>query len=186
MLVAVGSVNPLKVAAVREAFTRVWPDRPWRVTGVEVNSDGSDQPLRDPDCIAEARNRARTALTALDAEYGVGLYAELHRIGEHWFDTGWVVVVAADGTESIGSTIQMPAPPQMMEIVEQVTEELDDDDADATGGPAAPGMAAGGFSESSESHADLMSHRAVVPTSGYTDGVVSALVRFVHPDLFQR
>ena len=42
--VAVGSKNPVKLAAVRQAFFRAFPDRPLVCVGHDVPSGVSDQP----------------------------------------------------------------------------------------------------------------------------------------------
>jgi inosine/xanthosine triphosphatase len=100
MKIAVGSENPTKIEAVKNAFTIVWPEESWDVTGHNVGSDISDQPMSDEESIQGAKNRARKALELTKADFGVGLEGGLQQIGEYWFDSGWIVVVNKEMRES--------------------------------------------------------------------------------------
>jgi len=51
MKVAVGSKNPVKIACVKEAFEKAFPDIAWEVEGVEVASGVADQPMSDIESI---------------------------------------------------------------------------------------------------------------------------------------
>lgn len=73
MKVAVGSKNPVKIAAVREAFTKVWPKKHFVFEGVAVSSGVSNQPMSDEESFRGARNRAERAMKQIDADFGVGL-----------------------------------------------------------------------------------------------------------------
>ena len=59
--VVVGSKNPVKLAAVRKAFFRAFPDRPLVCVGHDVPSGVPDQPWgRDGDAEGRAPARARS------------------------------------------------------------------------------------------------------------------------------
>ena len=66
--VLVGSVNPVKIGAVRDAFAPHYPDV--AVEGIEVASGVPAQPVND-ETFAGAENRA-LALARLNAERGLG------------------------------------------------------------------------------------------------------------------
>ena len=117
MKIAVGSKNPVKIACVKEAFEKVFPDIAWEVEGVDVASGVPDQPMSDVESITGARNRAQGARDALGADYGVGLEGGLQEIENNWFDSGWIVIVDAAGNEGMGSTIRMLTPEKMMEMI---------------------------------------------------------------------
>ncbi|WP_255169762.1 inosine/xanthosine triphosphatase [Natrononativus amylolyticus] len=68
MHVAVGSTNPVKVAAVERALERYEPT----VSSVDVDSGVAEQPRSVAETIDGAETRARRALES-GAEYGVGL-----------------------------------------------------------------------------------------------------------------
>jgi len=72
--VAVGSKNPVKVAAVRQAFFRAFPDRPLVCVGHDVPSGVSDQPWGRDETRQGALQRAHGALLAeAGADYAVGV-----------------------------------------------------------------------------------------------------------------
>lgn len=175
MKVAVGSKNPVKISAVKQAFEIVFPDETWIVEGVDVKSGISDQPMSDRECIRGAKNRAKRAMKKLNADFGVGLEGGLHKIDKRWFDTGWMVVLDKKGQEGIGSTIRMRTPDKMMKYIHE-------------------GMELGHVndlifkkknSKQAEGHFGLMTGNKITRTSAYVDGIVSALVSFLHPDLFK-
>lgn len=174
MKVSVGSKNPVKIAAVREAFLKIFPDEPWEVVGVEVASGVSDQPMSDEESILGARNRATGSLKAIHADYGVGLEGGLQEISGLWFDNGWIVVVDKRGNEGVGSTIKIPTPAKIMELIQKGIEL----------GVANDMIFKTENSKQSEGHFGLMTQNAITRTSGYRDGVIAALSRFVHPHLF--
>lgn len=180
MKVIVGSTNPVKIEAVRLAFARVWPQQFWEFQGISVSSGISNQPMSDEESIAGARNRARNALdvyTALetpDVAYGVGLEGGIQRIGTHYYDSGWCVVLDKHGREGIGSTIRLIVPPRMMRMIEQGMEL----------GEVIDIVFQQQNSKQSNGHFGLMTNNAVTRPGAYADGVVSALARFLHNDLF--
>lgn len=76
MDVAVGSTNPVKVEAVERTLERYEPT----VTAVAVGSGVSEQPWSIAETVAGAETRARRALEATDATYGVGLEGGVARL----------------------------------------------------------------------------------------------------------
>ena len=69
--VSVGSTNPTKVGAARRIFAELFPDL--EVIGISVPSGVPDQPVGEEATIQGALNRAKAALAATGAEWGVGL-----------------------------------------------------------------------------------------------------------------
>jgi non-canonical (house-cleaning) NTP pyrophosphatase len=95
-------------------------------------------------------------------------------IGTHWFDSGWAVVVDAEGREGIGSTLRLSVPPLMMEMITQGREL----------GEVIDIVFQQRNSKQSVGHFGLMTNNALTRTNAYADGVVSALARFLHPEVF--
>lgn len=174
MKIAVGSLNPVKIEATKLAFEKVWPSEVWTLTGYAVPSKVPDQPLSDEETITGAKNRARAALEKSQADYGVGIEGGLQHIGGQWFDCGWVAVVSRVRDVGIGSSARIITPPKMMEKIlagKELGEVIDD------------------FFKTSNAkqlngHFGLMTNNAITRTSGYVDGVIMALARFLHPQLF--
>lgn len=174
-LIAVGSLNSVKIEAVRLAFSALWPDEAWRVEGVGVPSGVRDQPMSDEESIRGVRNRATLAREKLDADYGVGLEEGIHEIGDLAFDCGWVTVRDRNGREGIGSTAKISTPPRMMKMIKSGMEL----------GAVNDVVFGAVNSKHGDGHFGLMTKNVITRTSGYRDGVVMALSRFVHPDLFE-
>ncbi|WP_254522350.1 inosine/xanthosine triphosphatase [Natrinema caseinilyticum] len=76
MEVAVGSTNPVKIDAVERTLERYDPT----VTAVDVDSGVGEQPRTVDETVRGAENRARRALAATDADYGVGLEGGIARL----------------------------------------------------------------------------------------------------------
>ena len=66
MIVAVGSLNPVKIQATLNAFKKFWPDKSWKIIGIETPSGVSDQPMSDNEYI-------KGAFKKIKADFGVGL-----------------------------------------------------------------------------------------------------------------
>jgi inosine/xanthosine triphosphatase len=172
--IAVGSTNPVKIDAVRLAFAAMWPEQSWKVQGISVPSGVSTQPMSDLECIHGARNRAKGALAVSDAAYGVGLEGGLQLIGEWWFDSGWIVVIDRNDQEGVGSTAKIIVPPQMIVMVHQGMEV----------GEAGDALFQQQNSKQAQGHFGLLTNNAITRTKAYTDGVLTALARFVYPQIF--
>ena len=108
MKVAVGSQNPVKVAAVKAAFSHQWPE--CEVVGVSVDTGVSEMPMSDAECIAGARNRAHAVLDAQDVDYGVGLEGGVNQEPVGLMLLGWVVIVHRDGREGVACSAKIPLP----------------------------------------------------------------------------
>lgn len=106
--VAVGSANPVKLGAVRAVLA--WAAPAATVEPITVPSGVPDQPFGDEDTIRGARNRARAAREALDADLGVGLEGGVVDGPDGMRSCAWCVVVHRDGREGVGGSLAMPLP----------------------------------------------------------------------------
>src|SRR5690606_8175876 len=122
--IAIGSTNPVKINATRLAFKKIFPDKKITIKGINVPSGVSDQPMSDAECIKGARNRAKEAMKELGADYGVGIEGGLNKLGDIWFDCGWIVILDKNGREGIGSSVKMKTPEKMVEMVIEKKMEL--------------------------------------------------------------
>ncbi len=175
MKVAVGSKNPVKVNAVKLAFEAVWPDQQWEVYGQEVSSGVSDQPMSIAESIKGSRTRAKVALEQMGGDYGVGLEGGIFEESKLFFDGGWIVVRDTNGREGIGATPQIPVPEAMMRLIRE-GKEL---------GVVCDILFKEKNSKQAGGHFGLMTNNLITRTDGYKDGVIMALTRFLHPDLFE-
>lgn len=108
MKIAVGSTNPVKVAAVRQVVLRQWPDA--EVVALEVSTGISAMPMSDAESQAGARNRALAALAQTHADLGVGLEGGVNPEAIGLVLHGWVVVVDGNGRTGIGGAGRLPLP----------------------------------------------------------------------------
>ncbi|MEP6618700.1 MAG: inosine/xanthosine triphosphatase [bacterium] len=114
--VAVGSLNPVKVGAVRETIARLAPGA--RVDGIAVPSGVPDQPWGDDETIRGAVTRARAAREALDADWGIGIEGGVVASGDGTVRTNaWAAVVSRDGRVGVGGSLSLELPPRVADLV---------------------------------------------------------------------
>lgn len=176
MTIAVGSKNPTKINAVREAYKLVWPDETIEIITIDSPSGVSNQPVTDKESIKGATNRAKHALKNGKADFGVGLEGGIQKVGNEYFDCGWIVVIDKKGNRGIGSSIRMQTPPIMIKMIHEQNLEL---------GVINDILFNTKNSKQATGHFGLMTKDALTRTSAYRDGVISALTRFIHPRLYE-
>lgn len=113
--IAVGSKNPVKLAATGAVFSNAFEG--CRVEAIAVPSGVPDQPFGDAETIAGARARALAARAALDADFGVGLEGGVVEDGEAMRSCAWCVIVHRDGREGVGGSLAMPLPPAVATMI---------------------------------------------------------------------
>jgi inosine/xanthosine triphosphatase len=107
--IAVGSTNPVKIAAVQALADRVFPGA--NVSGVNIVSGVSAQPWGDAETRLGALNRARAALVAISADLGVGLEGGIVETEMGLMTCAWCVIVDRNGQRGVGGGVHMPVPP---------------------------------------------------------------------------
>ncbi|HET9423778.1 MAG TPA: inosine/xanthosine triphosphatase [Gemmatimonadaceae bacterium] len=114
--VAVGSKNPVKLAAVRAVLLRLAPGM--QVEPIAVASGVPDQPFGDEETIRGARARARAAREALDADFGVGLEGGVVEMPDGTMRTcAWAAVVSRGGRHGVGGSLAMPLPDSVATLI---------------------------------------------------------------------
>lgn len=167
--VAVGSLNPVKIAAVNAAVQRVWPMAV--VVGVAVESGVSSQPLSDEEAIAGATQRARLARAVGSADLGVGLEGNTVDTGYGMFTTGWAAVTDRVGTVSLGSSGRLPLPDFVAQAVRQ-GQEL---------GPLMDELAGERNTKQRQGAVGILTNGLVTRQAALEIAVLYALARFLHP-----
>lgn len=176
MQVAVGSLNPVKIEAVRLAFTALWPSEGWLVRGCSVTSSVPNQPMSDDETRQGAKARATAAIAMLGADYGVGLEGGLQQIDDTWVNCGWVHIVDSKGDHGIGATLKMIVPPALMRYVLN-GHEL---------GHACDVVFDHSNTKQDNGFFGLMTDNAIHRTGAFRDAVIAALASFLHPELMVR
>ncbi len=115
MKIAVGSTNPVKVAAVKSIVSQLWPEA--EIQSVDVPTGVSEMPMSDEETITGARNRARAARLAINADLGFGLEGGVHSDPIGLMLQGWVVVTDGNGREGVAGAGRLPLPPMIADRV---------------------------------------------------------------------
>lgn len=113
--IAVGSANPVKLAAARAVLGSFAPRA--SIEGRAVPSHVPDQPFGDEETIRGARTRAILAREALDADLGVGLEGGVVDGPGGMRTCAWCVLVHRDGREGVGGSLAMPLPDGVAALV---------------------------------------------------------------------
>ncbi|HEU4565066.1 MAG TPA: inosine/xanthosine triphosphatase [Gemmatimonadaceae bacterium] len=119
-LVAVGSTNPVKIAAVRAVIAPLAPGA--EVRGIGVASSVPNQPWGDEETIRGARTRAASARERLDADLGFGIEGGVVDAPEGVRTCAWAAVVDRHGTAATGGSLAMPLPPSVAAALRAGTE----------------------------------------------------------------
>lgn len=115
MKVAVGSMNPVKVAAARSVIERVWPGA--TIASVSVPSGVRAMPMSDAECQEGAKNRATAAQQVAQANLGIGIEGGVHESeGQLWL-TAWTVIVDGRGRVGMGSSGRLILPPSIAQRI---------------------------------------------------------------------
>lgn len=90
MKIAVGSRNPVKLAAARSVLGRVYPAA--AIVPVEVASGVSANPLSDEEAIRGAVARAKRAAALARADLGIGMEGSTTVVDGRFLTAGWAAV----------------------------------------------------------------------------------------------
>jgi inosine/xanthosine triphosphatase len=110
--IAVGSANPVKVAAVRSVMERVYGDV--RITAIDVSSGVPPQPREDQTHQGSV-NRAKAALGGHDM--AVGIEAGVFEMLDGLYDIQHCTIISKDGRETYGQGSGFRYPDSIAELV---------------------------------------------------------------------
>lgn len=174
MNIIIASRNPVKIEAVRLGYAAMFPGAEFDVSGVDVPSGVSDQPMTDAETLTGARNRAENARRAApDAGLWVGIEGGIEDgpSGMHAF--AWVVVLGARSGEARTGTFTLPG-----EVARLVREGVELGHADD--------IVFGRTNSKQEDGAvGLLTDGLIDRTAYYEHAVVLALIPFLKLDLYE-
>ncbi len=177
MKILVGSKNPVKIESVREAFSYYFDSLD--VSGLEVDSKVSAQPINH-ETFTGAKNRAdelflRAKEDNLSIDYFVGIEGGIIEEHDQWFALGCICIRNSKGETSLGTSALFPLPSIIVnellngkELGHVIDEIANDENTKQKGG--AIGYLTNGIINRKEL---------------YKQGIISALVTFLHPSLYQ-
>ena len=173
-IIVIASQNPVKIQAVREGFTRMFPHEQFEYRSVSTSSGVSDQPYSDEETQRGAYNRASSAVhLEPQADFWVGIEGGIEDHGIEMAAYAWIVVLAADmiGKSRTGTFY---LPPQVAELIHQGKELGEADD-----------IVFGRSNSKQENGAiGLLTGDVIDRLQLYEHAVVLALVPFKNPALY--
>ena len=110
MVIFIGSKNPVKIEAVKEAFSKYYSDI--KIISHSVESDVSDQPVGE-DTFKGAENRAQNLQSydnLKEADYYVGIEGGIAKEYNRWFAFGCMCIIDKEGNQSFGITAHFELP----------------------------------------------------------------------------
>lgn len=176
MKVLVGSVNPVKVGAVRDVFEPHFPGV--EVAGIEAPSGVAAQPVGD-DTFAGAENRARAlagrhAERALGAEFCVGLEGGIAQFYGRWFAFGAICIADAAGRLGFGVSPLFELPQEIVVAL------LKGDEL----GHVMDRLAGEHNTKQRGGAVGILTGGRITRRELYAQGVAMALIPFLNPELF--
>jgi inosine/xanthosine triphosphatase len=126
MKIVVASTNPVIVQAVRNGFTRMFPEADFEIVTVSVPSGVNDQPRSSAETLQGALNRTRNAAGLHpQADYWVGVEGGIELEGEGFAGEmcafAWIVVQSPERLGK-GCTGRFYLPPAVADLVRQGVE----------------------------------------------------------------
>ena len=170
---AVGSTNPAKVAAVREALATLAPG--CEVSGIEVPSGVGHQPFGDTATRAGSLERARKALLVSGADVAFGLEGGVELDGEQVWLLSWVAAIDPAGRQGYASGLRMLLPPALAAGLRAGTEL----------GTLVDGLFGVKDSKTASGAIGLLTAGAVSRTDAFADLVAMSLAPWIHPDHYR-
>lgn len=173
--VLVASQNPVKIKAVGNAFTRMFPDQEFRLKSTSVISGVSDQPLTDEETLQGAINRAVNAREKeRSADFWVGIEGGIEFREEDALAFAWIVTLSADMIGK-GRTGSFYLPPGVAKLVREGKELGEADD-----------IVFGREDSKRQNGAIGILTGDVIDRAGlYEHGAIMSLILFKYPELFR-
>ena len=120
--IVVASKNPVKAAAIQGAFTRLFPEQPFKVEGFSAASGVSDQPLSDQETKLGATNRVmKIRRTFPNADLWAGLEGGIAETDEGMCAFAWIVVAWANN-QGAARTATFPLPDAIAKLIREGAE----------------------------------------------------------------
>lgn len=173
--VAVGTQNPVKVQAVRDAISEVWPTAD--CFGCRVESGVSAQPRSEDEAIKGATNRATASCERFDADLGIGLEGYTVDTSHGMFLSAWIAIVRQDDLSlpsvpvGLGSSGRLLVPEVLAERIRN-GDEL---------GPLMDQVTSQQHTKQKQGAVGILTNGLIDRQEALRIGVLCALARFVSP-----
>ncbi len=173
--VIVGSNNPVKLAATKEAFAQSFPDEEFEFLTFSAPSGVSDQPMDQTETKQGALNRTEACKSEHpEADLYVGLEGGLEKIeGEYWA-FAWMCVLSGSGSKGFGRTSSFLLPSKVSELINKGAEL----------GTATDIVSNETNSKHKGGIIGILTNETITRKDFYRDAMVLALIPFVKPELY--
>jgi inosine/xanthosine triphosphatase len=182
--IIVASTNPVKIAAVKNGFRKMFSDKKFNIEGISVSSSVSHQPRTNVETEKGAVSRVENAKKARpDADYWVGIEggtSDLPAGRQACQKTpdmeafAWVVIESKEGQVGKGKTGTFLLPPKVAKLIHMGKELGEADDIVFGQTDSKQKMGAVG----------LLTNNVIDRTTYYTHAVILALIRFKNEKIF--
>ena len=172
--VIVGSKNPVKVGAVNQALSAIFPDHNVECLGVNAPSQVADQPMTSEETRLGAINRVKYCQQHHQADYYVAIEGGVDNLTDGPVTFAYIVITKGSQS-SMGRSAMLPLPPVVYQALQQ-GEELGHvmDRLFNTENVKQKGGAIGLLTNGLESR-----------MSNYTQAITLAMAPFLQPQLFK-
>lgn len=170
--IAIGSENPVKVAAAEAILGRAFAAA--RFMAITVSSGISEQPWGDDETRQGALQRAYMALRQTQADYGLGLEGGVKETPVGLMTCAWCAIVDTRGKVGYGGGANILLPPKVAGMLRQEGELGPAMDAliqahNTKQGPGAIGILTNGLSSRQAAYEQLVAMAAAPFVTGYYD-----------------
>jgi len=173
--IVVASTNPVKIQAVKNGFSKMFPTLPFAVVGVAVPSGVSHQPMTSSETEKGASVRVQNARKErTDADYWVGIEGGVEEDSGNLVAFAWVVVESKEGLVGKGKTGTFTLPPKVAELIRGGKELGEADDIVFGQTNSKQNMGAVG----------LLTDNVIDRTVYYSHAVILAFIRFKNEKMF--
>jgi len=174
MKVIVGSKNPAKIAAVKQAFLKVYSGSDLQISGHSAESGVSDQPMGDKETLTGATNRARFCQRHIpEADFWVGLEGGCQFDGEDLEAFAWMVVMSSSN-EGKARTSTFMLPPSVAKLVKEGMELGHADDI----------VFKRENSKQKNGAVGILTNDLIDRTSYYEQAIILALIPFMNEEIY--
>jgi len=171
--IVVGSTNPVKIAAVQTIATRAFPGA--KIIGLDIESGIPEQPWGDQEARQGALNRARSALSAVGSDLGVGLEGGVVETEMGLMTCAWCVIVDRGGRLGVGGGVHMLLPLTVAQVLR----------AGGELGPAMDQLTGQQNTKRAQGAVGILSGGLSNRKSAYAGLVAMALAPFVQTDYYE-
>lgn len=175
--IIIASQNPVKIAAVKSGFEKMFSQEKFEFEGVSVPSGVQDQPMGDKMTLTGAFNRAENAMAKLPhANFWVGIEGGIEKNSEGEMQAfAWIVIRSRNSTGK-GKTGTFFLPYDVVELINKGKELGEADDL----------VFGQNNSKQKNGAVGLLTENVINRSDLYSQGVVLALIPFKQPKYYQQ